>query len=412
MTKILDVYWNDKLVGKLIQNDHGELNFKYDSSWLSNPKAVAISCSLPLQEKTFSRKECRGFFEGILPEQNSRRLIARNLGISPNNDFSMLEKIGGECAGAITFVEPNEQYPPINNQYRSLSEKELAEIIRILPKRPLLAGEDGIRLSLAGVQDKIAVCKIADQISIPLDGSPSTHIIKPGVAGFDGIIYNEAFCLQLANLIGLNAANATVERVEDIEYLLIERFDRIVNDNSQTNSTISRLHQEDFCQALGIVSEKKYQNEGGPSLAQCFTLVREYSQVPVIDLRQLLDVVIFNFLIGNCDAHGKNFSFLLAENCRLAPFYDLVSTIYYEDLSVKMAMKIGGEYDIKHIKMSNFSKLSNEIGFTHAAVQNRVIELINSVMLALNDLKITNPIAVKIMEIVDRRCRDLLQQAK
>ncbi len=410
MTKILDVYWDHDLIGQLIQNDHGEPNFKYASSWLNNPQAIAISCSLPLQQKTFSRKECRGFFEGILPEQHNRRKICRILGISPNNDFSLLEKIGGECAGAISFIQPDEKTTYTDEKYRPITENELANILRKLPERPLLAGEVGVRLSLAGVQDKIAVYKVGDQISIPLDGSPSTHIIKPAITAYEGIIFNEAFCLQLANSIGINVAKATLEHAEDIGYLLIERYDRNVTDGTQNKAIISRLHQEDFCQALGIVSERKYQNEGGPSLAQCFTLVREYSEVPVVDLQQLINVVIFNFLIGNCDAHGKNFSFILDKECRLAPFYDLLSTTYYQELSLKMAMKIGGEYSINNIKMDNFDKLAKDIGFTQAAVRHRTLELIEALSSTLHNLQPSNHVEEKIAAMIKSRSNRLLQK--
>ena len=144
------------------------------------------------------------------------------------------------------------------------------------------------------------------QISIPLNGAPSTHILKPAIERFEGVVFNEAMCMRLARAIGLHAAKVEIGKVEGIDYLLVERYDRAWSrDLPEGLQCLKREHQEDFCQALGIVPENKYQNEGGPSLKQCFDLVRETSSTPVIDLQSLLDAVIFNLLIGNHDAHGK-----------------------------------------------------------------------------------------------------------
>ncbi|MCH7623999.1 MAG: HipA N-terminal domain-containing protein, partial [Nitrospinae bacterium] len=155
MAKTLDVYLNKKLVGHLIQDDDGQMSFGYSNNWLEDTFAVPLSHSLPLRDEPFSRKECRGFFAGILPEENKRKIIAGNLGISAQNDYALLEQIGGECAGAVTFVPAGEPLPEQNYRYRSLNDTKLADIPRQLPRRPLLAGEQGVRLSPAGVQDKI-----------------------------------------------------------------------------------------------------------------------------------------------------------------------------------------------------------------------------------------------------------------
>lgn len=146
------------------------------------------------------------FFAGILPEDGIREVIARNLGISARNDFAMLEQIGGECAGAITFMPLGEPLPVLNDDYRMLSDKELVDILQELPRRPLMAGEDGVRLSLAGVQDKLAVQVKDGKISLPQNGAPSTHILKPAMERFEGLVFNEAFCMQLSQAIGIPTA--------------------------------------------------------------------------------------------------------------------------------------------------------------------------------------------------------------
>jgi serine/threonine-protein kinase HipA len=408
MAKILDVYLHRELVGHLIQDDGGQMVFDYAERWLQNPGATPLSHSLPLRRERFTRKECRGYFVGILPEESKREIIARNLGISKRNDYAMLERIGGECAGAVTFLPAGDALPTRDDHYRALSANELAGILKELPRRPLLAGETGIRLSLAGAQDKIAVRVEGDAISLPLGGAPSTHILKPAVEQFAGVVFNEAFCMRLAAATGLPAAKAEIRRVEDVEYLLVERYDRTRSQGPE-RVTLERLHQEDFCQALGIVSEHKYQKEGGPSLKQCFALLREVSSVPVLDLARLLDAVIFNFLVGNNDAHGKNFSLLYhgagtaGLETRLAPLYDVVSTRYYPELTQEMAMKIGGEYSSDRVSKTNFEQLAEDAGLAKPLVRRRVPELAEAVLSNLDKTGIEHPVAEALAEQIRER---------
>jgi len=409
MAKLLDVYLHEEIVGELKQDDDGQIVFTYSDHWINKPDAVPLSCSLPLQSKSFKRKECRAFFSGILPEADQRKLIARNLGISANNDFSMLERIGGECAGAITFMSPGIPLPSVDHNYHWLLEKDLANALRELPNRPLLAGDEGIRLSLAGVQDKIAVYVKDSKIGIPLNGAPSTHILKPALDTFDGVIFNEAFCLDLGRRLNLLTVKADIKQVEDIDYLLIERYDRQGSNIEGTPQTIQRLHQEDFCQAMNIVSENKYQNEGGPSLKQCFNLLREVSSVPAVDIAQLIDIAIYNVLIGNCDAHGKNFSLLYKKNnIQLAPFYDLVSTLYYKNLSKKMAMKLGGEYEAGRITIKHFETLAEEISLSKTAVRKRALELTEATVKELEKMDVRNKVEEEISQLIKKRCAFML----
>jgi serine/threonine-protein kinase HipA len=409
MAKTLDVYLHRELIGHLIQNDGGQMVFDYAESWLEKPGATPLSHSLPLRRKRFTRKECRGYFAGVLPEESKRAIIARNLGISERNDYAMLERIGGECAGAVTFVPAGEAMPARDDHYRALSSTELAGILRELPRRPLLAGETGIRLSLAGAQDKIAVRVEGESVSLPLGGAPSTHILKPAVERFAGVVFNEAYCMRLASTVGLSVAKTEVRRVEDVEYLLVERYDR-THRRTTEGATLERLHQEDFCQALGIVSENKYQKAGGPSLKQCFALLREVSSAPVLDLARLLDAVIFNFLVGNNDAHGKNFSLLYRGagttivETRLAPLYDLVSTRYYPELTRELAMKIGGEYSSGKVSKTNFEQLAEDAGLAKPLVRRRIPELAETVLLNLDKTEIDHPVAEALTEQIRERC--------
>lgn len=404
MAKTLNVYLHEKIIGELVQDDYGDMNFTYSKEWVDDPHAIAISCSLPLQLATFSRKRCLAFFEGILPEQDQRKIIARNLGISDKNDFSMLEKIGGECAGALSFMPAGQELDAQDNNYQELTDTELGKILKELPAKPLLAGERGIRLSLAGVQDKLAVYVKNGKIFIPLNNAPSSHILKPALSIYDDVIFNEYFCLKLAKQIGLSAAEIDIKKIEDINYLLITRYDRIIIYDQETNEKILRIHQEDFCQALGVPSTKKYQNEEGPSLKQCFNLLRDKSSIPVLDLEKFLDAVIFNFLIGNCDAHGKNFSLLYLEQLQLAPLYDLICTLHYADIEKKMAMKIGGEYEIKKIKPENFYKFADEVGFSKPEVRKRILKLSDEIIGALPMIEMQHQVQIEISKLIRHRC--------
>jgi serine/threonine-protein kinase HipA len=403
MARTLDVYFHQEHAGQLIQDDHGQIVFDYAQSWLDNPNALPLSQSLPLRAERFSRDECRSFFAGILPEEGKREKIARNLGISARNDFAMLEEIGGECAGAVSFFLKGEGLPSANYHYKELSDQELANILRELPKRPLLAGENEVRLSLAGAQDKIAVRMQDGKISLPLGGAPSTHILKPAIEQFKDLVFNEAFCMQLASKVDIPTALVTTHQVDNIDYLLVERYDRTFDEQGFTH----RLHQEDFCQALGILPEMKYQNEGGPSIEQCMKLLRDVSSIPVIDLQHLLDAVIFNFLIGNNDAHGKNFSLLYyTDKTCLAPLYDVISTAYYPELSNKMAMKIGGEYKFDRVVPRNFEKLAEQSGLSKALVRQRVPELAQRITLVLE----SDHQGEKLADLILQRCTTVLKQ--
>lgn len=407
MPKSLDVYLQSDLVGHLSQDTDGQMRFQYVESWLDGSGAAPLSQSLPLRKERFSQKECRGYFGGILPEASNREIVARNLGISARNDFAMLKEIGGECAGAVTFVPTGDRLPENPNSHRTLSSSELAAVLRELRKRPLLAGQEGIRQSLAGAQDKVAVCLSGDDISLPLDGAPSTHVLKPAVERFEGVVQNELLCMRFAAAIGLPTAKVQARSVEGMDFLLIERYDRVYRKDSIHGPILERLHQEDFCQALGIVSEMKYQKEGGPSLKQCFALLRKVSSEPVIDLARLLDALIFNYLVGNNDAHGKNFSLLYHglgtddPHVGLAPLYDILSTVYYPELSRTMAMKLGGEYSSEKVWPHNFEQLAEDAGLEKSLVIDRVAEMgeeIRTVLPQIPSDEISSPIAARILE--------------
>jgi len=367
--KRLIVYLNGARAGTLDQDDSGLISFTYDPSWLERADSIPLSRSLPLQKEAFHGKQARPFFAGILPEEAPRKAIASILGISERNDFAMLERIGGECAGAVCLLpegtHPHRADDPV---LRELKPEELGSVLEELPRRPLMAGAEGVRLSLAGAQGKLPIAVLDGCFFLPLDDTPSTHILKPEPERFPGLVANELFCLRLAEASGLNVPSAEAGLANGIPYLLVSRYDRIRADGRNL-----RIHQEDICQALGFPPERKYQQEGGPLLRDCITLLREWSTAPVLDIRSLIDGLVFNVLIGNADAHGKNFSLLYqGGQRRLAPFYDLVCTMAWPELSNHLSMKIGGCKTLKEMSSAHWQKMAKETGLGWPMVRERI----------------------------------------
>jgi serine/threonine-protein kinase HipA len=352
----------------------GRLNFCYAPGWLSHKDAVALSASLPLQAEPFDDGKARPFFAGLLPEGQMRRLIAQQFQVSGQNDFALLDHIGGECAGAVTFLKPGQALPVPSRKgdVQWLSNEEVVAILDELPRRPMLAGKDGLRLSLAGAQDKLPVVFDGGRIGLPLRGTPSSHILKPAIHAVEDSVINEGFCMALAEAMQLKPAKSKVHWVLDRSFLLVERYDRLIDVKGQRQ----RLHQEDFCQALGVVPEMKYQSEGGPDLTQCFDLVRSATRPSAPQVLRLLDYVLFNALIGNHDAHAKNIALLYSGKTPvLAPFYDTLSTAVYPTLTQKMAMKIGSKYKFSEVQARHWEQFAKDTGFTKAQAKRRILEL-------------------------------------
>lgn len=388
----------------------GRLNFRYTPAWLSRPNAVTLSSSLPLQAEPFDDHQTRPFFAGLLPEGQMRRLIARQFQVSGQNDFALLDRIGGECAGAVTFLEPGQALPTPNkgDEVQWLSDEEVVAILDELPHRPMLAGKDGLRLSLAGAQDKLPVVFDGARLGLPRNGTPSSHILKPAIHDVEDSVTNEGFCMALAEAMRLKPAKSEVHTVLSRPFLLVERYDRVVDAQGQRQ----RLHQEDFCQALGVIPEMKYQNEGGPDLARCFELVRRVTRPSAPQILRLLDYVIFNALIGNHDAHAKNFSLLYrGKTPVLAPLYDTLSTAVYPTLTPRMAMKIGSKYKFSELQSRHWLQFSEGVGLAKAQARRRILELAKSLPPTARKLQ-TSPgqgfagsgVVKRILALIEQRC--------
>ncbi len=379
MTASLNVWWDKHRVGVLSIDSHGDTEFTYAQSWCEAPGTRAISVSFPLQAETFSRRQCRPFFEGLLPEESQRIAVAAALGISQQNEFRLLEAIGGEVAGALSLW-PEDVTPPETtwgSPAERLSDQAVVALLDRLPTRPLLAGEGGLRLSLAGAQAKVPLIATSDGLALPRPGEPTTHILKPPIARFSGTTENEAFAMRLAQKIGLDVADVEIRTVSGRSFLLIKRYDR----TADVDGKMHRLHQEDFCQAMGYTSAQKYAADGGPVFRDCFALLRRAATRPAVEVLKMMDAALFNLIIGNADAHGKNYSLLYQPDAIvMAPLYDLLSTVAYPDLSPNLAMKIAKRPRLEDLLPRDWAKFAEETGLTEPYIKRRAASLADRVI--------------------------------
>lgn len=381
----LSVRLRGKPIGILGQDAHGKLYFYYLEPFPNNQISISHSLPLSMEKRIFSESECKPFFEGLLPDSEiARQMIAAQHRISAHNTFQLLKVMGQDCPGAISFHTLNDpvyeyEFEKIDADFKT--DTEIEAYIKKLPQYPLLHGLTEVRLSLAGVQNKIGVVYRDEKIGIPKKNTPSTHILKPEIDGFENSAFNEYFCLSLAKAAFLNAAEVSFRKIENTPCVILGRYDRSYNMEG-----FKRLHQEDFCQALGKIPTQKYENEGGPSLEDCFNLLTSVSADLALDRLKLLGYIIFNFIVGNTDAHGKNFSILYGfwPLPRLAPLYDALCCQIYSNHSQKMAMKIGGEYEAKNVFDRHWARFCASAGLSFPEFKKTTHELCQKVSQTMN----------------------------
>ncbi len=386
----LDVCLHDRLVGMLERAEQGRLRFSYSPEVPTDP-SPPLSLSLPVRAEPYEDEECRGYFSGLLPEGGFLRAVARAFGVSASNAFSVLDAIGGECAGAVSLA-PAGTARPAPGGVRWLDAAGLHDLIAESPERVLAEGFDGegLRLSLAGAQEKLPVIFGGGRVGITAGEPPSTHIIKLPIEGFSDTVPNESYCLALAAASGLTVCDAEARTASptaffgeppegSIPFLQVRRYDRTAEE------PVRRIHQEDFCQALGHPPDIKYEAEGGPGVSDCARLISQHSAVPARDRLAFAEALLFNLVIGNCDAHAKNYSLILeGEGApRLAPLYDLLSTAIYPRLSRRLAMRLGGENRPEYIRPRHLERMAADLGMRPLALQRRANDLCERVEAAL-----------------------------
>lgn len=371
----LRVWWRQECVGTLRADRDARMEFRYDAGWLRSPAAFPISLSLPLCPEPYG-DPAHSFFANLLPEADVRARLCQRLKVTPGNDFELLRLIGEECAGALTISEepPADVFTPAS--YRPIDEQQLRRWSRAAAPGVFAStvGRDGVRLSLAGAQDKLPVFMDGPAMGVPLGPAPSTHLLKFGSAYFKYLPQNECLMALVAERLGLPVPTTSLRTFDGRgAMLVVERYDR-----RRDATTIVRIHQEDFCQALGRSPLRKYQNEGGPRPGEVAEVVRLHGSLPSEDLRLLVRWGLFNWLFGNCDAHAKNISLVFepTRGIRLAPFYDLVCTRVYPSLDRRLAMSIGEQFDPGEVLGRDLEAYARELGVGWRLVDETVTDLL------------------------------------
>ncbi|MGR8948463.1 MAG: HipA domain-containing protein [Gammaproteobacteria bacterium] len=296
-----------------------------------------VSLRFPVRPQPYGGKDVAAYFRNLLPSGDVRRAVAKQLGFTVGNDFALVGELCHETLGAFR-VAPTDLLVLGGDARRELNDDELRNILAALALNPLLTRVEGYRSSLAGGQLKVAVQIEEDRMYLPLGHQRSTHIIKPAYADRRESIENESFCMLLAKSLNMPVVN-TVMRHGATNYLLSERFDRRWDDGE-----VLMTHAEDFCQLVLLPPEHAFEREGGLSAPECVQLLRDYSVQPAVDIKNFLQWMVFNFLIGNGNASAKQLAFVHAENGpRLAPFFGLSSTHIYSNMNPNLAMAVGKE---------------------------------------------------------------------
>lgn len=374
----LQVFLGEERLGELERRGPARYRFEYEPAIADGtPRSLALSASLPVKEGPFAPRESAPFFEGLLPEGAIRTTIANSLRLSEEDGFGLLAALGGECAGAVSVLSYGATPAPVGGgRLNPLKVEDLARLIEELPRKPL--GFDprssAARLSLGGIQHKlilvhrvlrgqgVGIRRSETEFSLPLDGAASNCLLKPEFGQYEDLVANEQFCMGIARSIGIPAAETELRTISGTPCLYVARFDR-PQDNL---GRIHRIHQEDMCQALGILPAAKYEENGGPSIAGIVGLLRSLrGSFMARDINNFIHATMLNFLIGNSDAHGKNFALIYHPEggVQLAPVYDVVSTAVYPEVTDRMAMSIGGVDDPTRVDIDAWARLSEECGF-------------------------------------------------
>lgn len=374
MTELF-VLINGSMAGRVYADRRGRLKFTYDDDWRNSRDAIPLSLSLPLATKHHESDSVAVVLWGFLPD--NEHILQRWAGqfhVSPRNPLALLGHVGEDCAGAAQFVRVDRVDAILGNGPGAvdwLDEATVAERLRqVRGDASATRRQDDIgQFSLPGAQPKIALHWDNRRWGIPQGRMPTTHILKPPTGVYEGYVENEHFCLMLARRLGLSVCESTILHFEDEITICVRRYDR-----QYQAGCWWRVHQEDFCQALGSMPQRKYQNEGGPSPAQIGDVLQQYSTQPQTDRENFLFVLAYNWLIGGSDAHAKNYSLLLGTGggVRLAPFYDISSALPYPQIDrrkLKMAMKIGSHYRWHDISLRDWLALGNDLGFSEEYIR-------------------------------------------
>jgi len=372
----LRVFFEQRAVGTIDIDKDGP-SFSYDPEWIKLRGAFPISTTMPLGSERIAPEIFLPWAANLLPENEQLRTLGQLLGMAAGDVVGLLSAIGGDTAGALSIGQPGRIGSVL---WRALEKPEdLEKVIQELPNKPFLAGDEGVSMSLAGAQTKLAVAlDDAGVICIPTNGSPSTHILKPDAPRLQGGVQNEAFCLTLARLMGLPTPDITTGKAGARSYLLVKRYDR-----TNASGRWRRLHQEDFCQALGKPPSAKYESNHtgivGPTLKDMFAVARRH--MPPTDVVRLLDMVVLNALTCNTDAHAKNYAIMIrATGASLAPTYDVMCGEAWEHVTKNLSQRIGGKSKLDDLNGGDWQRFARACGLNPKQVIDRVDVLAQSVI--------------------------------
>lgn len=382
-----------KQVGEIVGTSSDDARFTYTESYLKDPESRAVSISMPLEQQSFSVESTRNFFEGLLPEGFTRRCVAEWLHRDEKDYLAILAGLGQECLGAIKIIDESRAVLP--SKYKELTSEE----VKKLAQEGATESAEMVtksHLSLTGASGKVGLYydEQKDKWYLPIGEAPSTHIVKQSHIRLKRIVANEQLCLLTAKNLGIEIPQSFIIKTESNEaedvLFATKRYDRRMQSNGRKLNGMNipyRLHQEDFSQALGIPASEKYEKDGGSYLSKMFGILRDYSASPIEDQLKLWDICVFNFLIGNTDNHTKNLSLLYGKDLktiRLAPAYDIVSTMVYESSTENMALSIGGDYSIRKITEESFAKEATKAGLGVKMAMKRLDTLRKNFVEALN----------------------------
>ena len=363
-----------------------------------------LSLSLSVSSRRYTQGIVRPFLDGLLPEGESRKSIAREVHVPERDTYGLIRALGRDCAGAVVIQPADDPAPPASTTTTAepLSPDEIEALVRDLKSAPLGVG-GRVRISLAGVQEKLVLTRMPDgSWGRPVDGTPSTHILKPEVAAFPGTVENEAFCMRVAKHLGLDVASVETTKIGGRKLIVVERYDRAVD----ADGTVRRIHQEDFCQATGVAPETKYEEDGGPSLLRIAGILRDVAAPD--SLERLLEAVTVNALIGNGDAHAKNFSLLHTEDgaLTLTPLYDLMCTLHYGD--DRLAMYIDNIHRSNRLTVARIVNEAVRWGMSRDRATELVVDLLEKAPSALGLARKETPgVPAKLVATVEAQLKQL-----
>lgn len=412
MTSELEVWLGTSLAGHLVETTQSGWSFVYQDDAADDKPPVSLA--LPRSRQTHHGDPVHAVFANLLPDGSLRARAARSLGLSENNDFGLLARLAGECAGAVSLHAPGTApaaHAGAGSQGRQLDGEELRNLVAVLPVHPLMADVEGWRKTLAGEFDKLPVRVRDGRVELVLDDALTSHIIKPARPGLRESVFNEAFCMTLAAAWGLPTAPTEII-AGPVNLLAVTRLDR---DQEGADVVVTR-HMEDFCQALGYPPMRKYEREGGPRLQEIAGLLRRTSTQPALDIRALTGWLILGVLLGFGAGHAKQLALLHdTDGPRLAPFFGLWSTHVYAEMNYRMAFAVGLEDRPDWIGVERWRELGQILGVRPRYVVERVAAaarnlpaLAGSVAADFASRHGHTDIVHRIVALITQRCRQQL----